>query len=161
MRLLSTLRNFVAFLLFPVLLQAAESRSRVEELFLWKISDEMKLSVPEEKSFSELIRGLNQKKATANGKIQGVLLKLSKSTSRKEKEKLLAEHRRLLKEYNGYSLDEVDGIQKLFGTDKSAQYFVLKNDLTVRLKNLLAIPEKPTSPSAADKMAPPQVVEQK
>lgn len=154
-------RIFFVFILFPISLFAVESRSRVEELFIWKISDEMKLSVPEEKSFSDLIRTLNRKKAKANERIQSVLKELSKTTVPKEREKLLVEHRSLLKEYNNYSLEELDKIQKLFGPQKAAQYFVLKNDLTVRLKNLLAIPDKQSQPSVPEKLVPPQVLEQK
>lgn len=139
---------------------AVENRSRVEELFIWKISDEMKLSVPEEKSFSDLIRNLNQKKLKTNEELQIVLKSLAKASTRKDKEKFLAEHRKLLKQYNDYSLEEVDRIQKIFGTDKAAQYFVLKNDLTSRLKSLLAIPEKPAAPQP-EKLAPPVILQDK
>jgi hypothetical protein len=160
-RLLAQLKFLLILLLFPFFVSAVETRSRVEELFIWKISDEMKLSVPDEKSFSELIRGLNHKKSKTNEEIQSVLKKLSKASERKEKEKLLLEHRRLLKSYNDLSLEEVDRIQKIFGIEQAAKYFVLKNDLTARLKSLLAVPEKPNQPIAPEKLVPPQIVEEK
>jgi hypothetical protein len=135
-----------------------DSKNRVEELFIWKISDEMKLSVSEEKTFSDLIRALNQKRHTANENLQNTLKKMTEVKTTKDKEKLYSEHRRYLKSYNDISVEEVDRIEKLFGTDRATQYFVLKNDLTNRLKNFLASPDKPVS---AEKLAPPKLIEEK
>jgi hypothetical protein len=138
-------------------LWAAESRNRVEELFIWKISDELKLSVPEEKSFSTLVRDLNARRTAINDQLQNTVKKLGIPSSVKEKEKILVEHRKLLKSYSDLSVEEVDKIQKIFGVEKASQYFVLKNELTSKVKNLLASPEK----QPAEKMAPPQVIEEK
>lgn len=145
--------------LFAILpAHAIEPKNRVEELFIWKISDEMKLSVPEEKAFSDLIRALNQKRHAANESLQISIKKMNDAKTLKEKEKLLSEHRRYLKSYNDISVEEVDRIEKLFGTERATRYFVLKNDLTNRLKTLLAAPEKPASP---EKLAPPKIIEEK
>lgn len=143
---------------------ADDSKNRVEELFIWKISDELKLSVPEEKSFSLMIKTLNERRARVNGDLQDILKRLSESKTTKEKEKLLAEQKRLLRSYNELSLEEADKVQKLFGTDRAAQYFVLKNDLTNRLKTALISSDKGTNtvPSVAPtKLGPPQVIEEK
>jgi predicted membrane chloride channel (bestrophin family) len=129
----------------------------VEELFIWKISDEMKLSVPDEKAFSDFIRKMNQKKSECNDDIQNVLKKLSEAKDLKEKEKLLKEHRKALKVYNDLTLEEVDQMQKIFGSEKAAQYFVLKNDLTNKLKSMLASPEK----AAKTPLPPPRIIEEK
>lgn len=146
------------FLALPLVAPAAvESRNRVEELFIWKISDEMKLSVPDEKAFSDLFRKMNQKKAESNEEIQSILKKLSESKDLKDKEKLLKEHRKALKAYNDLTMEEVDQIQKLFGSEKAAQYFVLKNDLTNKLKSMLASPEK----AAKTPLPPPRIIEEK
>lgn len=137
---------------------AVDSRNRVEELFIWKVSDELKLSVPEEKSFAEMIKGLNQRRSLVNESLQDILKQLSESKTTKEKEKLLSDQKRQLRNYNELSLEEADRVQKLFGIDRAAQYFVLKNDLTNRLKTVLASPEKTTPPK---KLGPPQVIEEK
>jgi hypothetical protein len=149
----------ILFFIFNLSAYAAEPKNRVEELFIWKISDEMKLSVPEEKAFSDLIRALNQKRHAANESLQNTLKKMSDAKSLKEKEKLLSDHRKHLKTYNDLSVEEADRIEKLFGAEKATQYFVLKNDLTNRLKSMLAAPEKP-APSA-EKLAPPKLIEEK
>lgn len=123
---------------------AAESRNRIEELFLWKMSEDLKLTVSEEKSFSELIRSLNSRKSKFNETIQVHLKNMSQSKAVKEKQTLIKGYRKVLSEYNQLQLEEVDKILKLFGTDKAAQYFVLKNDISNRLKGMLANPENKT-----------------
>jgi Skp family chaperone for outer membrane proteins len=147
----------ISFSFFLPAHAAVESRNRIEELFIWKISDEMKLSVPDEKSLTDLIRNLNKKRADANDKLQNTLKALSEAKESKEKERLLKEHRKALKAYNDLSLEEADQIQKIFDVNRAAQYFVLKGELTNKLKTLLASPEK----SSQAPLPPPQVIEEK
>jgi hypothetical protein len=80
---------------------------------------------------------------------------MAATTNQKERDKALAEHRKLLKAYSDLSIEEVDRIQKMLGSEKAAQYFVLKNDLTNRLKSMLATPEK----KPGQKLGPPKVIE--
>jgi len=150
------LLKFIILLTMSSSALAVESRNKVEELFIWKISDELKLSVPEEKNLSEFVRMLNQRRLQVNEELQNSLKKMSDSASIKEREKALSEHRKLLKSYSDLSIEEIDRIQKMLGTEKAAQYFVLKNDLTNRLKAMLAMPDKKTG----EKLAPPKVIEE-
>jgi hypothetical protein len=145
----------IYFLSLSTAVGAVESRNKVEELFIWKISDELKLSVPDEKSLSDLLRGLNQRRAQVNEELQATLKKMATATTQKDREKVLNEHRKLLKSYSDLSIEEVDRIQKMLGSEKAAQYFVLKNDLTNRLKSMLATPEN----RPAQKLGPPKVIE--
>lgn len=136
----------------------------MEELFIWKVSDELKLSVPQEKSFSKIIQTLNERRAQVNDNLQDVIRQLAESKTIKEKEKLLTEQKRLLRSYNELSLEEAEKVQKLFGIDRTAQYFVLKNDLTNRLKTALMTSDKSSSaapPETPPKLGPPQVIEEK
>ncbi len=121
---------------------SAKHSSRIEDLFIWKISEELKLSVKEEKSVSELISQLNQRKSLANEKIDGIIQKLAAVESEKEQRKYLKEYRTALVDYNKISTDEVDKVQKLLSSEKTAKYFVLKSDLSKKIRNLLAVPER-------------------
>ena len=138
----------------------AADRNKIEELFLWKISDELKLSVPEEKALGEFIKSQTEKKSKLADQTKENLKQLSAAAGDSKKtEKLLAEHRKILKAYNEIALEEVDQIQKKLGSVRVAQYLVLKNDLTNRLKTLLASPDKPATPST--KLSTPQIIEEK
>lgn len=138
----------------------SEPRNKVEELFLWKIADELKLSVPEEKFLSEFLKSLTEKKNKLNERTKENLKEISESSGDRQKtEKLLLEHKKLIKSYNDLAFDEIDQIQKKLGSQKLARYLVLKNDLTNKLKTLLSSPEK-SSPSNP-KLSSPQVIEEK
>lgn len=161
---LKTIPIFLVLSSFSYSARAIDSKNRVEELFIWKVSDELKLSVPQEKSFSKIIQTLNERRAQVNDDLQDVLRQLAESKSIKEKEKLLTEQKRLLRSYNELALEEAEKVQKLFGIDRTAQYFVLKNDLTNRLKTALMTSDKSSgtaSPEPPAKLGPPQVIEEK
>ena len=51
---------FFIILITSIKIFAANKAKQVEDLFIWKISDELRLSVREEKSFSDLIRKINK-----------------------------------------------------------------------------------------------------
>jgi hypothetical protein len=116
--------------------------------------------MPEEKALAEFTKAQNEKKNKLNEQTKENLKSISDAGSDNKKlEKLLAEHRKIIKAYNDLSLDEMDQIQKKLGVAKAGQYLVLKNDLTNRLKALLSNPEKSAVPSA--KLSAPQVIEEK
>jgi hypothetical protein len=161
---LGIFKLFIFSLVVPVTVFALNSKNKVEELFIWKISDELKLSIPDEKKVSDLIRTLNQKKSKSSEDLQENLKRLAEAKVLKEKEKLLLEQKRLLRTYNDLSLEEADQIQKILGVEKAAQYFVLKNDLTNKLKSVLLSPDSSKASEKiekAEKLAPPQIIEEK
>ena len=135
----------------------AETKNKLEELFIWKVSDELKLSIPEEKKFTTLLRGLSAKKEKLNADIQGNLQQLGEDKTSKEKEKHLTEQKRLLRAYNELSLDEAEQIQKILGVDRAARYFIIKNELTNKLKLMLS----PAENQPTEKLAPPKILEDK
>ena len=146
-------------LVLPMAVFAAD-RNKVEELFLWKISDELKLSVPEEKALGEFVKSQSEKKSKLNEQTQANLRQLAEASGDAKKvDKLLVEHKKILKAYNDLNVEEVEQIQKKLGSARAAQYLVLKNDLTNRLKTLLASPDKTTTPTK--KLSPPQIIEEK
>lgn len=139
--------------------ESHQTNHKFEDLFIWKVSDELKLSVPEEKSFSDFIRGLNQKKSQLNDQIQETLKKLSATTSQKKAtDQLVAQYRTQLKALNNLNVEEIDQIKKILGSEKVAQYLVLKNDLATQLKAKLSAPD-PTKPKT-DLPAPKIIEEQ-
>lgn len=155
----------LVFLVFTSLrTHAEESRSsnpptnhKFEDLFIWKVSDELKLSVPEEKAFSDLVRGLNQKKTDLNEQMQVTLKKLALAKDKKERDKALSEYKTEVKKIGKIAIDEVDQIKKVLGTEKAAQYFVLKNDLANQFKAKLVNPEPDKSKS---ELPAPKVIEE-
>lgn len=142
---------------------AKNDKNKFEELLIWKLSDDLKLTVSEEKKFSEWMRELNHKKAAINNQIEGVIRSLSEistnnkislKNNEKEYDKLLIDYRRLLKSYNELSIKEIDNLQKIIGVSKTGQYLVFKSDLTNKLKQMLT-PNEKVAP-----LPPPKVIQE-
>lgn len=141
--------------------QSKNEKNKFEELLIWKLSDDLKLTVGEEKKFSQWMRDLNHKKNEINGQIEELVQSLAElnsnnknSLKKNENEKLLIEYRRLLKSYNELSIKEVDNLQKIIGVEKTGQYLVFKSDLTNKLKQMLT-PNEKSAP-----LPPPKVIQE-
>lgn len=143
----------------PVRSIAEVPKSKVEELFIWKMSDELSLNPGEEKKFSEMVRDLNQKKTDYNQQMQTQLDLMKVAKTEKEKSQSLASYKKALQSYNGLSEEEITRAQKLLGVSRTVQYLQVKQDLTNRLKSLLANPEAIGTKKAA--LPPPNVIEEK
>lgn len=144
---------------------SAESENKVkknylEDIFIWKISDELKLSVSEEKKFSETIKELNKKKADLNHRIQLGIETLTANASEAD----LKQQRKLLVQYNELALQEFDAVKKIFGTAKFTQYLKLKNELNNKMKSILIGDKAPAGDArtSSDRSLPkPKVIIEK
>ena len=132
------------------------SKNKIEELFIWKISDELRLSTKEEKNFTDLFRDLNQKKMDIGHHQDEMITRLSLATKEKDRNQLLAEYRQQLAEYNKIQTREFDELKKLLGPERVAKYLFVKRELTNKVKTLLA--EK--SEKKESELPPPKVIEE-
>ena len=132
------------------------NKNYIEDIFIWKISDELKLSVQEEKAFTEIQKSLNKKKSELNKRIQDSLAALKDNASEAD----LKKHRQLLQEYNALVLQEFDSIKKALGAAKFTQYLKIKNELTNKMKSILA-GESASKQNASNKalLAPKVIIE--
>lgn len=144
----------VSLLLVLLICNPVFADNRVEELFLWKIAEELKLNVKEEKEVSQLVRDLNNKKLKLNQEMDQLI---NRAKDGKRLKELAIEYRRKINDYNQISIAEFDGIQKILGQEKTLKYFVVKNDLSQKIKQLLSgAPEKEKKP-----LPEPKVIEEK
>ena len=151
------------YLIQPRAVFAAESsdkRNQLEELFIWKLSDELKLSPVEEKKFTDIVKNLNKKKVDLNHSLSEAIDKMKQASSTKQREEELVRYRKTLQSYNHISEEEFDKLKPLLGADRMVQYLQIKMDLTNRIKSMLANPE--SSPKGEKKAFPaPKVIEEK
>jgi hypothetical protein len=122
------------------------------------MSEELKLSAPEEKKFTEAVKALNQKKSDLNKELQDAVTNMAKADTDKAKAEQLKSYKKTLHAYNALSEEEIDKIQTLLGAARAIQYLQIKQDLTNRMKSMLMTPEgqKPKAPLPA-----PKVIEEK
>ena len=128
---------FVSF--HPV---AAHAKNNLEELIIWKLSDELKLPAETEKKFTEALRKYNDKKNEFSQIIEGQIQILRKVPSDKERQIWLERYRKTLVDFNAIILSEHDDIRKILGDEKFVKYLELKSDLSSRIKNLMLSKEQ-------------------
>lgn len=136
----------------------ASRKNYLEDIFIWKISDELKLSPKEEKLFSETTKKLNKKKFDLMKQIQASVSTFGEKTSDGD----LKKYRQLLQQYNQLSVEEFDSVKKIFTPQKMVQYLKVKSELNTKMKSLLA--GDSNSDKAADlnkKIPKPQVIIEK
>ena len=154
---------FVIFLFFTNFLYANNEtdtqikKTHIEDIFIWKISDELKLTVQQEKQFSDINKKLNKQKTDLNKKIQDSIQSLNKKTTDAE----LMAHRKLLQEYSNISIKEFDLIKNLLGREKFVAYLKIKNDLTSKVKSLIIGEKNQDKKDQAKKLPPPKIIVEK
>lgn len=113
-------------------------RRRLEEVFIWKMSEELRLSVEIETTFAEAIRALNREKHSANSEVSQSLAALGKSKSPKDRDQALKRYERAWRSYGELPLREVSRMRPILGPEKLGQYLVAKSQMAERLKALSA-----------------------
>lgn len=119
---------------------SSKERSRLEELFIWKTSEELKLPPSSEQKYAETIHSLNSRRREANSKMDEALASLAQVKTKAETEKALAAHRAALREVQAVQTAEIDRLRPLLGPEKLAQYIVVKSSILEKLKTMLAAP---------------------
>lgn len=113
------------------------AKNNLEELIIWKLSDELKLPAETEKNFTEALRKFNEKKSQTSKTLDGQIEVLKKTKIEKDRQLWLDRYRKSLVDYNALVLDEHDEIKKILGNEKYVHYLELKGDLTNKIKNLM------------------------
>jgi len=140
---------------------AAPKKNQLEELFIWKLSDELRLGPAEEKKFAELVRGLNQKKLSGSQKIEEKTKALSSAKTDKDRESSLRALRKAHQDYNQLSVTELDEMKKLLGLERLVSYLEIKQELTAKVKSLLIQKDPNKETSEKKELPPPQIIEEK
>src|SRR4051812_48107016 len=118
------MKNFLAttmiILLFSLFsLGQSQNKSKIEDLLIWKIAEDLKLNVKEEKSLSEIIKSISSKKQIANGRLEELIQQMPRLATELEKTKALSDYKKQLKTINELSVQEIDQIQKALGSEKA------------------------------------------
>lgn len=116
----------------------SKERSRLEELFIWKASEELKLPPQDETKFTEIIKALNVSRRAAGDEMDAAYKDLDAAKTKAEAEKAVARHRAALKQVQAVQTAELDKLKPLLGPEKLARYLVVKNTLLEKLKTMLS-----------------------
>lgn len=144
-------------IIYPSLAETDKQVKKFEDLFIWKISDELKLTTLEETSVSNIIRESNKKKAAGNTELEVLYKKLKEETTESGRKSTFAKIKTAHRAQLAVTLDELENIQKNIGLKKLGQYLELKRDLAEKIKNMWIQHEK----KSGGTLPPPKVIEEK
>jgi len=119
-------------------------KKRLEELFIWKMTEELKLPVEKEASFSEAVRSLNREKSKANSELAsalediGLAQSVDKTKVRAATEKAVKRYEKAWRAYGDLPLREVQRLKKILGPELLGQYLLAKAQMAEKLKALSA-----------------------
>jgi hypothetical protein len=164
------LMSFLIALLFPIFLSLpllaqspaapAAKKNSVEDIFIWKVSDELKLSASEEKKFADIHRDLNKLKMQYAAQLQKLSFE-SKGNPKLTTARaalIIKEYKKTLTAYNQLSIEELEKMKALLGDKKFLDYLAIKQDINLKLKSLVLGEEQKAKPA---KLPPPQIIEEK
>lgn len=137
-----------------------EERRRLEELFISKMSEELKLSEKQKSQFAEAIRTLNREKAQANATIAEALVALDKAQStdrtksKKETEKAIRKYESAWRKYGALPLREISRLRAILGAEPLGRYLVAKSQMIEKLTAISANPAESPTPAQSPQPKP-------
>jgi hypothetical protein len=140
---MSNFISFISIFLCTISIGAnteTAKKNQIEDIFIWKISDELQLSAKHEKEFGDIHRSLNKKKSELSEQIKNAQIDPKKADikmSSAEQNKLIKKNRMLLMQLNQLSVDEFDSMKKLLGPEKFLEYLFLKQELNTKFKSMV------------------------
>jgi hypothetical protein len=130
---------------------------KLEDLFIWRVSEELKLNHKEEMALSSVIKETNRKKLKSNQDLEELYKKLKTEATESERKKIYGTIRSTLKNQGHLPIEELDGVNKAIGLKKLALYLEVKKDLSEKIKGVWPQGEKKTDKP----LPPPQIIEEK
>lgn len=131
----------IILILLPFAAQA-QTTDRFQELFLWKMSEALKLNAEKEEAFNTAIRALNEKKSKALQNVDTSLeqMKLVKTESSAKVQ--VEKYRSALEAYGRVNQEELEEMSRIFNYSQLAQYLTIKMEIMKRLQEKMLDPEK-------------------
>ena len=145
------------FLISSTLAETDKQVKKFEDLFIWKISDELKLTPQDEAAVSTIIKESNRKKTANNLELESLYKKLKDDSTDNSRKSTFAKIKESHKMHLTVTLEELDRLNKSIGLKRLGQYLELKRDLTEKIKGIWTQTEK----KASGTLPPPKVIEEK
>ncbi|MBK9293138.1 MAG: hypothetical protein IPM57_01645 [Oligoflexia bacterium] len=120
--------------------KADKAKQRLEQLFIWKVSDKLQLSPKEEEKWATEYKKLADQKGKLTVKAEELMGKIENSqmADKAKATQLLKEHLAVQSEIHKLQLKEVQIVEKLFGSQKATQYVLVKREMLQKIRDLLS-----------------------
>lgn len=138
-------------------LQVNPQTKKLEDLFIWKISDELKLTPQEETTVSSIIKDTNKKRSANSRELEILYKKLKDETTDLSRRNAYRKIRTAHKTQGSITVEELDLLSKAIGLKKLALYLEVKSSLAEKIKSIWIQSEK----KGGNSLPPPKIIEEK
>lgn len=155
--------TLTAFLCGPSLAVGSTSseknRQRLDELFLWKLSESLNLRPQEEGDLRKAMKEIKDQRAKRVLEVEETLKSLQTVKEAAARRELMQEYRRRLTRLNESQVEELDQLEKILGADRMPDYVLARERLLERIKGALG--DSSRDNGLKSKVQNPKVIEQK
>jgi hypothetical protein len=134
----SLLIGFLAFFAWSA--QAAPSeqqlRERLNQIFYWRLADELKLTPKEEKDLIQVIEDTQKKREIALAERDSALKTMHelKEGDVKNRDESLSRYEKSLQKLSESDIDEHKKLRNLLGAGRLARYYVIRDTVLAEIK---------------------------
>ncbi len=148
---------FFLLLCSPTLAEPDKQIKKFEDLFIWKVAEDLKLTQKEEAAVGDVIRDVSQRKAKINDELDLLYKKLRRDDNDTTRKATLKKIKDAHKAQAQITIDELDRMEKGIGLKKLAQYLEVKQELADKIKSIWLQNDQKSD----KKLPPPKVIEEK
>lgn len=127
--------------------RAAQGRfeSRLNELMLWRLSDELSLKPQEEQSLKTILKKYQEQRKNALSKQEELIGKMSASVQNASVkcESCLSDYEKTVLSFAEANTKEFKELRALLGSEKSQKFLVIRSQMTKDVRDALRQPATP------------------
>jgi hypothetical protein len=136
-----------------------KNRQRLDELFLWKLSESLNLKPQEEASLRKVMKDIKDERAKRTADVDETLKLMQVEKTPAKRAELLTQYRSRLMRLNESQVEELDQLEKILGAERMPEYILAKEKLVDRIKDALA--DSSRDKKLKSKVQNPKIIEQK
>lgn len=143
----------------PAAASPEKNRQRLDELFLWKLSESLSLKPEEEAQLKKVMKDIKEERARRAAEVEDAVKGMQGETDAPKRAELLSQYRAKLSRLNEMQLDELDQLEKILGPARMPDYILAKEKMVDRIKDVLA--DSTRDKKLKSKVQKPKIIEQK
>lgn len=121
-------------------MSATELKTRLNKIFYWHLSDELKLSAKQERDVVVILESVQQKREAALGERENALSdlrKLPKDAGIDKTRPHLEKYLRSLETLAGLDREEYNSLKVAMGEELLGRFYIIRDDVTTRVRKAL------------------------
>lgn len=135
------------------------NRQRLDELFIWKLSESLNLKPEEEAGLKRVMKEVKEVRAKRALELEETMKAMQSEKEAQKRRDLMTQYRAQLIRLNATQTEELDQLEQILGPDRMPDYVLAREKLLERIKGALA--DSSRDKGIKSKVQNPKIIEQK